>query len=131
MMDLCGMGRGGMAAVLAGALLMAACMPTGGGRYSVYTGSYGAPYGSSGSFGGGGYPAYGYGSGYGGGRDVRDLNNKGRAGLERGCANRYGAGSHKYWQCMDGNRNSDRALRDGCREVFGGSKRRMQSCMSW
>jgi len=120
-----GGGRGGLGVVLAAALLLPSCVTMTGGSYggSGYS-YYGAPsyrapsYGASSSY-------------YGRDRDVRDLNNKGRAGLERGCANRYGSGSQRYWQCMDGGRNSAKALRQGCREMFGWSKRRMQSCMSW
>ncbi len=127
-------GKIGLILVLAGALWLPACMPVHSGwSYSGGSGYYGSPYGYGSSYGYGA-PSRSY--SYGGGgwqqdRSVRDLNHKGRAGLERGCATRYGSGSHRYWQCVDGERGSDKALRDGCRELFGWNKRRMQSCMSW
>lgn len=120
-------GKIGLILVLAAALWLPACMPVHSGwNYSGGGMGYGSPYGYGTSS-----QSYSYGRGWQQDRSVRDLNHKGRAGLERGCASRYGAGSHRYWQCMDGERGSDRALRDGCREMFGWNKRRMQSCMSW
>lgn len=94
-------------AVVLGSLLLPGCVETGGGyRNSGYkSGAYDAP------------------------PSLDTLDKSQRRALKQGCMDRYGDGTRKYKQCVNGTRRSEDALIDGCYKRYQGNDKKLRRCL--